>query len=164
MKNLLFIALLGLVMTACNSGNTANLKNQMVENPTSQADKDKNLIIQYALDNKLDAKSTPSGIYYVIEKEGEGDAHPDMNSMVKAHYHGSLLDGTVFDSSVDKGRPFDFQLRGVVRGWQEAIPMLKKGGKGKFMIPSALAYGGRAVGNKIPANSVLVFDIELLDF
>jgi len=164
MKNLLLLLALGLSITACNmSGN--NVKADMVENPTTQADKDKNIIIKYIMDNKLkNVQSTPSGIYYVMEKEGTGDAHPTMSSNIKAHYHGTLLDGTVFDSSVDKGRPFDFQLGRVVKGWQEAIPLLTKGGKGKFIIPSGLAYGPRGAGGKIGPNSVLIFDIELLDF
>ena len=154
--------MLGLMMSACNS-TEKNLKKEMVEAPTSQADKDKNLILQYLIDNKLEAKSTASGIYYIMEKEGTGDAHPDASSSIKAHYHGTLLNGEVFDSSYNRGKPLEFPLGRVVKGWQEAIPMLKKGGKGKFIIPSALAYGSRPSG-KIPANSVLVFDIELIDF
>ncbi len=163
-KSLLFLnAFLLIAVLSCGQSKADRLKAAMVENPTTQADKDKNLILQHAIDNNLDVESTESGIYYVMEKAGEGDASPDMQSMVTAHYHGTLLDGTVFDSSVERGEPFQFQLGGVVRGWQEAIPMLKKGGKGKFIIPSGLAYGPRAAG-KIPANSVLIFDIELVDF
>ena len=139
------------------------LEAEKVESPQTQAETDKNLILQYAIDNLLDVQSTPSGLYYVIEKEGDGQGHPDMSSNITAHYHGTLLDGTVFDSSVDRGEPFTFQLNRVVKGWQEAIPILSKGGKGKFFIPSELAYGSRAAGS-IPANSVLVFDIELIDF
>ena len=139
------------------------LEQEMVVDPQTQADTNKNLILQYAIDNLLDVQSTESGLYYVMEKEGDGKGHPDMNSKITAHYHGTLLDGTIFDSSVDRGEPFSFQLNRVIKGWQEAIPMLSKGGKGKFLIPSELAYGSRAAG-KIPANSVLVFDIELIDF
>lgn len=162
MKNVFVFALLSLFLVACNSG--GNLKKEMVENPQTQAEIDKNTILKYAMDNKLKVKSTDSGIYYVMEKEGEGDAHPTMASNITAHYHGTLLDGTVFDSSVDRGQPFNFQLGRVVKGWQEAIPMLKKGGKGKFIIPSGLAYGARGAGGKIGPNSVLIFDIELIDF
>jgi len=142
---------------------TKQLEAQKVESPKTQAEIDKNLILQYAIDNLLDVQSTPSGLYYMIEKEGDGKAYPDMNSNITAHYHGTLLDETVFDSSVDRGKPLTFQLGRVVKGWQEAIPLLTKGGKGKFIIPSELAYGSRAAGS-IPANSVLVFDIELIDF
>jgi FKBP-type peptidyl-prolyl cis-trans isomerase FkpA len=139
------------------------LEAEMIESPKTQAEIDKNLILQYAIDNHLDVQSTPSGIYYIIEKKGDGKAHPDMNSSITAHYHGSLLDGTVFDSSVDRGQPFTFQLGRVIKGWQEAIPMLTKGAKGKFIIPSGLAYGPQSTG-PIQANSVLIFDIELIDF
>ena len=106
------------------------------------------------------ATKTASGIYYVMEKEGEG-AHPTPADNITAHYHGTLLDGTVFDSSVDRGQPFKFQLGRVIKGWQEAMGMMKPGGKGKFVIPSDLAYGERGAGASIPPNSPLVFDIEL---
>jgi len=108
------------------------------------------------------ATKTASGIYYVMEKEGEG-AHPTATETVTAHYHGTLLDGSVFDSSVDRGVPFKFQLGRVIKGWQEAMGMMKPGGKGKFVIPSDLAYGERGAGAGIPPNSPLVFEIELLD-
>ena len=159
--------LLGMLMTtiACSPAKklTKQLETQKIESPSNQAEKDKNLILQYAIDSLLNVKSTASGIYYIMEKEGDGKAHPTMKNTITAHYHGTLLDGTIFDSSVDRGEPFTFQLNRVIPGWQEAIPMLTKGGKGKFIIPSGMAYKSRAVG-KIPANSVLVFDIELIDF
>lgn len=153
-----------LMLSACEPSAQDKLKSQMVDSPTAQADIDKNLILQYAIDNNLDVKATPSGIYYTIETPGEGEASPDNGSLVTAHYHGMLLDGKVFDSSIDRGEPLKFQLGGVIPGWQEAIPMLKKGGKGKFLIPSTLAYGPRGAGGVIPPNAVLVFDIELVDF
>ena len=86
-----------------------------------------------------------------------------MQDKVTVHYHGTLLDGTVFDSSVERGEPISFSLGQVIPGWQEGIPYLKKGGKGKLIIPSHLAYGGRRAG-KIPPFSVLVFEVELIDF
>lgn len=151
----------GLFLAAgCGSG----LKSQMVDNPTTQADKDKNAMLEYAMDNKLKVQTTDTGIMYTIEKPGDGKGNPSMTDLITAHYHGTLLDGTVFDSSVDRGAPFDFQLKGVIKGWQQAIPLLSKGGKGKFIIPSGLAYGERAAGAKIPANSPLVFEIEVIDF
>lgn len=143
--------------------NAKQLSAQMVAVPLTQEDTDKNLILKYAIDNNLEVQSTPSGIYYVMEKKGEGEGKPDNQSIITAHYHGMLLDGTVFDSSVERGEPFQFQLGRVIKGWQEAIPMLKKGGKAKFLIPSGLAYGKRNAG-KIPPNSVLIFEIELIDF
>lgn len=164
MKILLPLLAILVMFSACEPSAEDKLKAQMVDSPTDQAGIDKNLILQYAIDNKLDVKSTPSGIYYVIETPGEGEANPDNGSLVTAHYHGTLLDGKVFDSSVKRGEPLQFQLGGVIPGWQETIPMLKKGGKGKFLIPSALAYGSRGAGNAIPPNSALVFEIELVDF
>ena len=88
-----------------------------------------NLIINHLLANKIPAKVTESGIYYVMTQKGEGAASPDTKSTVEAHYKGTLLDGTQFDSSYDRGQPLKFKLQGVIKGWQEAIPMLKKGGK-----------------------------------
>lgn len=113
--------------------------------------------------NIKDAKSTPSGIYYTMEREGKGD-NPIATSTVEVHYHGTLLDGTVFDSSVERGKTIEFGLNRVVKGWQEAIPLLKPGGKGTFYIPSGLCYGPNPrPGGKIPPNAVLVFDVELFD-
>ncbi len=130
--------------------------------PQEQARVDAELIKKFVTDNKLNAKSTESGIYYVVDKEGKG-ANPTLESNVKVHYSGTLLDGTKFDSSYDRGEPTEFPLRGVIRGWQEGIPLFKPGGKGKIIIPSGLAYGPQQVGPSIPPNSVLVFDIELLE-
>lgn len=152
------------LMIACKPSLSKRLTKEMVDLPQTQGQIDKNLILQYAIDNNLDVKKDPSGIFYMMENMGEG-ASPSESSKVTAHYHGSLLNGEVFDSSKDRGQPFTFNLNQVIGGWQTAIKMMKKGGKGKFIIPSELAYGDRAVGGgKIPANSVLVFDIELIDF
>lgn len=137
-----------------------------IENPethVSQWDLDVQEIRNWVAQKGYDMKPTSQGIYYMITKEGVGVAHPDSKTKVTAHYEGTLLDGTKFDSSYDKGKPFSTKLTQVIKGWQIAIPLLKKGGKGKFVIPSTLAYKGRAMGN-IPAHSILVFDIELMDF
>ena len=163
MKNIFLFVLLAVAIVGCDSSSA--LKKEMVENPTSQADKDKNAILKYVMDNKMKkVQSTESGIYYVMEQEGDGAGHPTASSSIKAHYHGTLMDGTVFDSSVERGSPLDFRLNGVIKGWQEAIPLLSKGGKGKFIIPSGLAYGTRGAGAKIGPNTPLIFDIELVDF
>ncbi len=135
----------------------------MIENPTTQAEKDNNIILQYLQDNKLDFKSTESGIYYSIENEGQG-GHPSSEHLVNTHYKGYLLDGKTFDSSYDRGEPIEFPLTAVIKGWQEAIPLLQKGGKGTFLIPSGIAYGKSGSGANIPPNTVLAFDVELLDF
>lgn len=107
-------------------------------------------------------KKTASGLLYKIEKAGEG-ASPTADDTVKVHYKGTLTDGTVFDSSYERGEPVEFQLKHLIPAWIEAIPLLKKGGKMVLVSPPELAYGNRATG-KIPANATLVFEIELLDF
>ena len=99
-----------------------------------------------------------------MEKEGDRKGHPGPKTKVTVHYTGMLLDGTIFDSSVQRGEPATFGLNQVIKGWQEAVPLLSKGGKGKFIIPSSLAYGARGAGGTIPPNAVLIFEIELLDF
>ena len=118
-------------------------------------------IEQYLLDNQLTAQSTDSGLHYIITKDGLGD-HPNLQSEVKMRYRGYLLDGTVFDQVT--GTDFiEFPLSGFIPGWQEGVQKFKKGGEGTLLIPSRLGYGNRAQGS-IPANSVLLFDIELIDF
>jgi len=111
------------------------------------------------------AITTSTGLKYVIKKEGEGDATPSPGTMVKAHYTGWLLDGTKFDSSVDRGEPIEFPVgtSQVIAGWDEALLAMKKGEKRTLIIPPQLGYGGRRKGS-IPANSTLVFDVELVDF
>lgn len=129
----------------------------------SQEAKDNALILKYIKEKGFkNVQFTEDGLYYIMEKEGEG-GHPSATSKVKAHYHGELLDGTKFDSSYDRNQPLQFRLGQVIKGWGISIPLLKPGGKGKFIIPSNLAYGQRAVG-KIPPNAILIFDIELLSF
>ena len=105
--------------------------------------------------------STDSGMQYVILKKGEGTVHPTAKSNVKVHYHGTLIDGTVFDSSVDRGQPISFGLHQVISGWTEGVQLMVEGDKFRFYIPSKLAYGNRSVG-KIVAGSLLIFDVELL--
>lgn len=107
-------------------------------------------------------KKTASGLLYKIEKAGEGES-PKATDTVKVHYKGTLTDGTVFDSSYERGEPIEFQLNQLIPAWVEAIPMLKKGGKMEIVAAPNLAYGERQAG-KIPANSTLKFEIELLDF
>lgn len=108
--------------------------------------------------------TTESGLQYEVISSGEeGAASPDANDKVKVHYHGTLVDGTVFDSSVDRGEPIEFAVNGVIKGWTEALQLMKKGDKWKLYIPSDLAYGQRGAGPKIGPNSALIFEVELLD-
>ena len=104
--------------------------------------------------------SLPSGIQYEVLKKGNGN-RPTSESQVTTHYHGTLTDGTVFDSSVERNEPIAFALTGVIKGWQEILPLMKEGGKIIAYIPPHMAYGNRT-RDKIPANSVLIFEIELI--
>ncbi|HFB99753.1 MAG TPA: hypothetical protein ENJ53_03000 [Phaeodactylibacter sp.] len=150
--------------TPKNYLSTKDLDASMIESPQTQADIDRNKIIKYVVKNKLKGNFTSSGIFYVIDKEGEGIERPTAESDITAHYKGTLLNGKKFDSSYDRDEPLNFKLNQVIKGWQEAVRMLGKGGSGKFIIPSELAYGDRQVGEDIAANAVLVFDMELIDF
>lgn len=123
-----------------------------------QIDIDQQLIEDFILEHNLDADSTSSGLYYVIYEPGSAD-RPTVSQQVTVSYVGFLLDGTVFDS----GSNITFPLNQVISGWQEGIPLFGKGGRGLLIIPSHLAYGDRPVSG-IPPNSVLVFEIELVDF
>jgi FKBP-type peptidyl-prolyl cis-trans isomerase FkpA len=114
----------------------------------------------YIKDNKLKAQKTASNLYYIVEKEGDG-THPQITDNVTVHYKGYFLDGSVFDSSYERGQPATFPLNRVVAGWQEGIPLFQRGGGGKLLIPSNLGYGSTPPPG-IPANSVLIFDVEVL--
>ncbi|MEN9465757.1 MAG: hypothetical protein RL217_1938 [Pseudomonadota bacterium] len=109
-------------------------------------------------------KVTASGLQYqVITAAPAGAAQPKIDDVVRVHYHGTLADGTVFDSSVERGQPAEFPVGGVIQGWVEALQLMHVGDKWKLTIPADLAYGARSPSPKIPANSVLVFEVELLD-
>ena len=111
----------------------------------------------------VDKVETDSGLVWYDLKVGDGDAPASAKSTVKVHYTGWLLDGTKFDSSVDRGQPIDFPLDGVIKGWTEGVGSMKVGGKRKLIIPADLGYGARGAGGVIPPNATLVFDVELLD-
>lgn len=104
----------------------------------------------------------PSGLQYEILKDNPSGAKPTASDQVKCHYHGTLIDGTIFDSSVDRGEPIVFSVGGVIRGWQEALQLMTVGSKWKLYIPSDLAYGDQQAGPKIGPGSTLIFEVELL--
>lgn len=106
--------------------------------------------------------TTASGLKYQVLKQGTGTASPKATDSVKVHYHGTLLDGTVFDSSVQRNEPISFPLNRVIAGWTEGLQLMKVGDKFKFEIPANLAYGERSPSPLIPPNSTLVFEVELL--
>ena len=136
---------------------------QLIATPRTQDEIDQNIILNFLIDSLFDFQKTASGIYYQIEKEGEG-GYPNSESQLTAHYRGTLLNGKEFDSSYRKGFPFLFSLNQVIPGWQEGLQMLKPGGKGTFIIPSRLAYGEAGLPGLIEPNSVLMFEVELLTF
>lgn len=149
MKNLLFTVAALLVATTMVLAQTNS--NMTIE--------------QYLKDNGItDVKTSPEGIVYTTEKEGNG-TFPKAGDFVKVHYTGTLLDGKKFDSSVDRNDPFVFQLgQGrVIQGWDKGIPLFSIGGKGTLYLKSDLAYGERGAGSDIPPNAPLIFEIEVLD-
>jgi FKBP-type peptidyl-prolyl cis-trans isomerase FkpA len=127
-------------------------------NKEDQREIDQQLIEDFIIEHNLDADSTSSGLYYVIDEPGSSE-HPTINDSVNVNYVGFLLNGEAFDQGFD----VTFPLAKVVPGWQEGFPLFGKGGKGLLILPSHLGYGDRVIGG-IPANSVLVFEIHLLDF
>ena len=112
--------------------------------------------------HKAGVVELPSGLQYEILKQGTG-AKPSANDKVKCHYHGTLINGTVFDSSVQRGEPATFGVSQVIPGWVEALQLMPVGSKWRLFIPSNLAYGEHGAGDVIEPNSTLIFDVELLD-
>jgi len=111
--------------------------------------------------DKEGVKTTDTGLQYVVIEEGDGP-NPTAADVVNVHYRGSLLDGTEFDSSYKRNEPATFPVGGVIPGWQEALQLMKVGGKYRVFVPSNLAYGERGAGQVIPPNSTLIFEVELL--
>ena len=122
-------------------------------------------LTEYLAKNKITVEPTASGLYYVMTQEGNGEK-PEVGQMVQVHYTGKLLDGTVFDSSVERGEPISIPIGvgQVIPGWDEGIQMMSKGEKGVLYIPYYLAYGDRQAGDKITPFSNLMFEVELVDF
>ncbi|GAB1450286.1 FKBP-type peptidyl-prolyl cis-trans isomerase [Draconibacterium sp.] len=120
--------------------------------------------IKFLAENKKKqgVSELPSGLQYEVLVEGEGKI-PTANDQVKCHYHGTLIDGTVFDSSVQRNQPAVFPVNGVIQGWVEALQLMSTGSKWRLFIPSQLAYGSNGAGGAIGPNSTLIFDVELLE-
>lgn len=142
---------------------------EQTKKSASQIAEDDKLITEYLKTNNITAQKTESGIYYTVTKPGSGN-NATNGQTVKVMYTGKLLNGTVFDSNIDPKfqhpEPLEFPLGkgNVIRGWDEGIALLNKGAKATLFIPSTLAYGQQSPNPNIPNNSVLVFDVELLDF
>lgn len=111
---------------------------------------------------RAEVEVSASGLQYEILQSGEGDK-PAMSSRVRVHYHGTLPDGSVFDSSVERGEPVDFPVSGVIAGWTEALQMMSPGAKWKLYVPHQLAYGEKGAGGVIQPYATLIFEVELLE-
>ncbi len=148
MKQILSIVFIALLVTSCAK-----------KKAEKQAETDKEIIQNYISDNNLTAKETGSGLFYVINEVGTG-ASCDFTSTVRVAYKGYFTDGGVFDESSEEG--ISFGLQSVIKGWTEGIPYFKEGGDGILLIPSALGYGTKGTGG-IPGNTVLIFDVALLE-
>lgn len=144
-------------------------KKDMENHKNEQAKIDDKLINEYLTKNKLNATKTPSGVYIIFHEEGF-DETPKKGQKVTVNYTGKLLDSTVFDSNTDPAfnhvQPFTFTLQAgqVIKGWDEGVSLMRRKSKATIIIPSTLAYGEKSPGPQIPANSILIFDIELLDY
>ncbi len=164
----------------------AGIKDSLVNKPQLTPDQVKEIMAQFEKDmeqkqkelgekNKINGqkfleenkkkpgvKTTASGLQYKVEKEGTGP-QPKATDMVTVNYRGTLIDGTEFDSSYKRGQPATFPVNGVIKGWTEALQLMKQGAKYQLFIPSTLAYGERAMGPDIGPNSTLIFEVELMD-
>jgi len=140
------------------------LQKFMLANNEDEANKNLEEGLQYLLNNIKNegVVETESGLQYKILKEGYGES-PTINDHVKCHYHGILLDGTVFDSSVEREQPAIFPVNAVIQGWVEALQLMKVGAKWRLFIPSDMAYGKEGAGGLIGPNATLIFDVELLE-
>lgn len=134
-------------------------KKQQIEN---EATKKAGAAFLEANAKKPGVVTLPSGLQYKVINKGTGTVKPTLTDKVKTHYHGTLIDGTVFDSSVDRGTPLSFNVNGVIRGWVEILQLMVAGDKFEIYVPYDLAYGSRATG-KIKPYSTLIFTVELLD-
>ena len=147
MKFFPFIAAFILLVSSCSKKN-------------NQAEVDDQIIKNYLSAKMLTATKDPSGLYYIMTSPGTG-VSPVSTSTVEVKYKGMLITGTVFDQTA-ADKTFTYALTGLIKGWQIGIPLMKKGGKATFYVPSELGYGGNDMG-VIPPNSILIFDIELID-
>ncbi|SEW54705.1 FKBP-type peptidyl-prolyl cis-trans isomerase [Chitinophaga arvensicola] len=140
-----------------------SISNYLQQLKADKAAKNREAGLKFLAENKVKpgVVTLPDGLQYQILKEGNGPK-PTASDKVKTHYHGTLIDGTVFDSSVDRGQPISFPVGGVIKGWTEALQLMPVGSKWRLFIPSELAYGDRGAGPKIGPGAALIFDVELL--
>lgn len=142
------------------------LSMDLVANPQTQAQKDQNDIINYAIDELLDVRRTPSGLYYQILETGQGDSLK-WADRVRVHYRGYFLDGTQFDSSYRREKPIEFYIGNMIHAWNEGLRLLRIGSKARLLVPSYLGYGEEGLKDDkdqfiVPPDKVLVFELEVL--
>lgn len=139
------------------------LQQQMGQKQNAQGSENKKAGEEFLAENKNKegVHTLPSGLQYEVLQEGKGKS-PSKTDTVTTHYHGTLIDGTVFDSSYERGQPATFPVNGVIAGWTEALQLMKEGAKWRLFIPSELAYGSQGAGDAIGPNAALIFDVELL--
>jgi FKBP-type peptidyl-prolyl cis-trans isomerase FklB len=142
----------------------SQFEKDMEQKQKQAGEKNKTEGAKFLEDNKKKpgVKTTASGLQYKVEKEGTG-SQPKATDMVTVNYRGTLIDGTEFDSSYKRNQPATFPVNGVIKGWTEALQLMKQGAKYQLFIPSSLAYGERAMGPDIGPNSTLIFDVDLVD-
>ena len=142
----------------------AQFEKDMEQKQKQLGEKNKTDGAKFIEENKKNpgVKTTASGLQYKVEKEGTGP-QPKGTDMVTVNYRGTLIDGTEFDSSYKRGQPATFPVNGVIKGWTEALQLMKQGAKYQLVIPSNLAYGERAMGPDIGPNSTLIFEVELME-
>ena len=164
MKKIYILALATTIIFACKNSRTSEIKMDGGErqNFKTQNEVDAEIINKYVAEKKLNGKLINGGIYAVVSDSGKGERNPTVKDTVVVEYHGYFLNGNIFDET-KPGKTITFPLSNLVEGWKIGIPLLKKGGKATFVLPSSLAYGAQGSGT-IPPNSVLAFDITLVDF
>ena len=141
-------------------------KNEIVSpNKTQNAESSSFTKQKVNLSNQTSEKffTTSSGLQYRILNEGSGDENPRPESVVSVHYRGKLINGLEFDSSYKRNQPASFPVNGVIRGWTEALQLMKEGDKWELIIPPDLGYGSEGAGNTIPPDSTLIFEVELIE-
>ena len=167
MKKLFAIAMAAMLMAGMSSCNNSSSTKQATEEAAAeygQQIKDNKTLGREFLEENAKNDSvvqTTSGLQYMVLKEGTG-AKPGPTDKVTVHYTGRLIDGTVFDSSVERGEPATFPLNAVIPGWTEGLQLMSEGAKYRLFIPSELAYGSKGAGDQILPNSTLIFDVELI--
>lgn len=139
----------------------AELKQKKRQQVGGYTEKNKQFLVENG--KKPGVTTTASGLQYRVNKPGRGD-HPGLTDKVLVHYRGRLINGTEFDSSYKRGKPSSFQVNQVIKGWTEALQLMKQGDHWQLFIPAELAYGVKGMGTTIPPNSTLIFDIEFISF